>query len=133
MPALQFSAAPIVVEVRGISYQVQLGLDELADLERACGGGLSEIFSKMQAGHLSILIQVIGSVVKKQTEVGYQALDLAEIGPLAGSAEIGVALGEAFAALGNALGLMAPSPVASGSGSPQGSPSKPSGRSQAGQ
>ena len=86
----------------------------------------------MQAGHLSILIQVIGSVVKTKTEVGYQALDLAEIGPLAGSTEIGTALGQAVAALGNALGLMAPSPVASGSGSPPASPSKPSGKSRAG-
>lgn len=132
MVALQFTADPIFVQANGGDYQVLLGLDELADLEKACGGGLSEIFSKMQAGHLSILIQVIGSVVKKKTEVGYQALDLAEIGPLAGSAQIGVALGQAVAALGNALGLMAPSPVASGSGSPPASPSKPSGKSRAG-
>lgn len=118
MAALEFKAEPFFADFQGIRYQVLLGLDELANLEKACGGGLPEIFSKMQAGHLSILIQVIGSVVKKETEVGFQPLDLSEIGPLAGSEEIGVALGQAMAALGNALGLTAPSPVASGSGSP---------------
>jgi hypothetical protein len=133
MAGLEFKADPIFVDVNGVSYQVLLGLDELAGIEKACNGGLSEIFSKMQGGHLSVLIQVIAGVVKKKTEVGYQPLELNEVGPLAQSAELGAALGQAVAALGNALGLMAPSPVASGSGSPQGSRSKPSGKSQTGQ
>lgn len=133
MPALEFSAKPIIVDLNGTSYQVLMGLDELARIEKACDGGLSDIFSRMQAGHLSVLIQVIAGVVKKKTEVGYQALDLSEVGPLAQSAEIGQALGQAVQSLGNALGLMAPSPPVSGNGSPQASPSKASGKSQTGQ
>jgi hypothetical protein len=99
---------PVNFECNDRKYQIKLGLDELAKIEIACDKtGLPDLVAQMQAGMLSVLINVAIICVRKETEVGYQAIELHEVGPL-------VKEGNAFASaialaveqLGNALGLV---------------------------
>jgi hypothetical protein len=137
MAGVSFEGDPIIVEVDDVKYQVKIGLDELAAIEKACKDNLQGVFYSMRSGSLSVNIQVTSIAVKKQTDVGFVALELHEIGALianeAAGPEIGKAIGEALIPLMRALGLMAPLPAVSESGLPVASPSKTTSKRRGGQ
>jgi hypothetical protein len=98
---------PFNFECNERKYQIKLGLDELAKIEKACNSGLPDILAQMQAGMLSVMVTVALICVRKETEVGFQAIEPHEVGPLVkeGNA-FATALASAVGELGNALGLV---------------------------
>jgi len=137
MVGVTYEGDPIFVKTNGTKYQVKIGLDELAAMEKACDDNLKGILYSMNSGALAVNIRVVGIAVKKQTDVGFVPLEIQEVGKLATDVEsstaIGKAIGEAFLPLMRALGLMEPSPVVSESGLPVASPSKTTSKRRAGQ
>ena len=128
-----FRPEPVAFSVGDVEYQITIGLDDVAALEKACDAGLGAIGRMITNGHVSVMLQIMALTAKRVTEVGPQPIgDIAEIGALAGSEEAVLALGEALTVVKNALSPE-PQPAQSESGSEPVSTRKRSGGSRNGQ
>lgn len=136
-----FRAVPVPFEVNGQKFQVVLGDAQVNLIERQLDVGLNDAFNMMARGFMSASTAIILATVKVQSEVGFIQIQPHEVALVLASVDtdqvdengepvkafpLATALGEAQAALGNALGFAAPSPQPSESGSDLASTSKTS-------
>lgn len=145
---MAYRGTPIPFQVNGKKFQVVLGDAQVNAIEQRLNVNLQDAFNMMTRGFMSASTVIIEATVKAESELGFVPIQLSQIAEIMTpiptgekdedgndvyASPLGTALGEAQAALGNALGFVAPSPTPSESGSALASRSKTSSSKKTGQ